>query len=205
VDFGSPIEALMPGARGRILAVLAETTAQLNVRTISRLAEVSLAQTSRILPDLAMQGMVERTDVPPSVLYRLVPEHLVSRALLDLTRSSERALVEMGDLAADLDPAPVSVIVFGSLARGEADAASDIDVIFVRPDAVDPDGDEWIDALQRWRTAVRRLTGNAVEIIDVGEAEVERALRSRRPLWRDASAEGTVVLGRSIADMKRSA
>ncbi|MEI2700729.1 MAG: helix-turn-helix domain-containing protein [Microthrixaceae bacterium] len=42
----------MPGAQGRVLAVLAETTAELNLRTIAQLAGVSQAQTSRLLPDL---------------------------------------------------------------------------------------------------------------------------------------------------------
>jgi hypothetical protein len=43
VDFAAPVQALIPGAQGRILAVLAETTAELNLRTIARLSGVSLA------------------------------------------------------------------------------------------------------------------------------------------------------------------
>lgn len=51
MDFVRPIEALVPGAQGRVLAVLVETTAELNLRTIAQLAGVSQAQASRLLPD----------------------------------------------------------------------------------------------------------------------------------------------------------
>ena len=66
VDFVRPIEAIVPGAQGRMLAVLAETTAELNLRTIAKLAGVSIAQASRVLPGLVELGAVERREVPPS-------------------------------------------------------------------------------------------------------------------------------------------
>lgn len=39
-----------------MLAVLAETTAELNLRTIAQLAGISQAQASRLLPDLVALG-----------------------------------------------------------------------------------------------------------------------------------------------------
>ena len=68
-------------------------------------------------------------------------------------------------------PAPLSVIVFGSLARGDAHAGSDIDIVVVRPDGVDDDHDPWHATLEQWRQYARRLTGNPVEILDVGAAD----------------------------------
>ena len=50
LDFVHPVEAVIPGAQGRVLAVLAETTAELNLRTVARLAGVSVAQVSRVMP-----------------------------------------------------------------------------------------------------------------------------------------------------------
>ncbi|MDQ3575947.1 MAG: helix-turn-helix domain-containing protein, partial [Actinomycetota bacterium] len=68
MDFVRPIEAIVPGAQGRMLAVLAETTAELNLRTIAQLAGVSQAQASRVLPGLVQLGIVERREVPPASL-----------------------------------------------------------------------------------------------------------------------------------------
>ncbi|MFQ5517665.1 MAG: helix-turn-helix domain-containing protein, partial [Acidimicrobiia bacterium] len=62
MNFARPIEAIIPGVQGRVLAVLAETTAELNLRTIARLSEVSLAQASRVLPGLVELGLVERRE-----------------------------------------------------------------------------------------------------------------------------------------------
>ena len=50
MDFVRPIEAIVPGAQGRVLAVLAETTAELNLRTIAQLAGISQAQASQMAP-----------------------------------------------------------------------------------------------------------------------------------------------------------
>lgn len=50
VDFRLPVEAIVPGAQGRIFAVLVETTTELNLRTIARLSGVSVAHVSRVLP-----------------------------------------------------------------------------------------------------------------------------------------------------------
>lgn len=82
MDFLRPVEAIVPGAQGRVLAVLVETTAELNLRTLAELAGVSQAQASRVLPRLVELGVVERREVPPASLFRLVPEHVGSRALL---------------------------------------------------------------------------------------------------------------------------
>ena len=71
MDFVRPIEAIVPSAQGRVLAVLVETTAELNLRTIAQLSGVSQAQTSRLLPELVDLGVVERREVPPSSLFRL--------------------------------------------------------------------------------------------------------------------------------------
>jgi hypothetical protein len=132
-----------------MLGVLAETSAELNLRTISQLAGVSQAQASRVLPDLVELGVVERREVPPSSLFRLVPEHVASRAILQLAHPVDTVLDEVGRLAAALPIPPVSVVVFGSLARREAGADSDIDVVVVRPQEVDEDDEPWAAGVEK--------------------------------------------------------
>ena len=86
-----------------------------------------------MLPELVRLGVVERREVPPSSLFRIVPEHVVARLLSDLNRSAETIRVEMGRLVVGFVPPPVRVIVFGSFVRGDADAKSDVAVVVVRP------------------------------------------------------------------------
>lgn len=202
VDFRRPVEAVIPGVQGRILAVLAETTAELNLRTVARLARVSPAQASRVLPDLVRLGLVERQEVPPSALFSLVDDNIASRAVRALSRARDAVLEELGAVAGTLDPVPASVIVFGSFARGEADEASDIDVVFVRPPDVGEEDDRWAAAVEEWRTAVRRLTGNRVQVLEVDHSDVSRRLRSTKPLWVDVMRDGIAVYGAPIEDLR---
>ena len=201
MDFIRPVEAVIPGVQGRVLAVLAETTAELNLRTIARLSGVSHAQVSRVLPGLVELGLVERREAPPSSLFRLVPEHIAAGPLIALARGRDGTIEEMGRAAAGLPVAPESVIVFGSFARGEADAESDIDTVFVRPVGVDESGESWADSVEHWRSRIRQVSGNPVEVLEVGLEEVGARLSSRQSAWRDIRREGIVVHGRSLNEL----
>jgi len=202
MDFLRPIEAVIPGVQGRVLAVLAETTAELNLRTIARLSGVSHAQVSRVLPGLVELGLVERREAPPSSLFRLVPEHIAAGPLVALARGRDGVIEEMGRVAAMLPMAPVSVIVFGSFARGEADVESDIDAVFVRPMGVDESDETWADSVEQWRTEVHRISGNSVEVLEVGSDEIRGRLGSRQQVWSDIRRDGVVVHGLSIAELE---
>jgi predicted nucleotidyltransferase len=195
MEFVRPIEAVVPGVQGRILGVLAATTAELNLRTIARLADVSVAHASRVLPQLVQLGIVERRDVPPSALFALVRDHVAARALLDIADARHRVMHEMEQAIAAMAIRPASVIVYGSLARGEANRASDIDVVVVRPEGIDEDDEDWSLSLERWRTHVARASGNRVEVLELAAAELAKRLSSRAPVWQEIRRDGIVVHG----------
>lgn len=88
-------------------------------------------------------GMVERQEVPPAALFRVVREHVAVRAVMELSRARDVVVGVLGQLAAKLSSPPVSVIVFGSFARWEAGVESDIDVVVVRPAAVGEGSEAW--------------------------------------------------------------
>jgi predicted nucleotidyltransferase len=200
VDFARPVQAVIPGAQGRILAVLAETSAELNLRALARLSGVSLAQASRVMPGLVDLGVVTRRDVPPSALFRLVPDHVAARAVLQLARARMTVLEELGRRAAILEPQPVTVVVYGSLARADSRPDSDIDLLVVRPDGIADDG-PWHDQLERWRHQAVELSGNPVELLVVDRHTAQRHLRSRRPLWAAIRRDGIVLHGASLTDL----
>lgn len=184
--------------------MLAQTTAALNLNTLARLAGVSVAQASRIMPGLVDLGLVERREIPPSSQFRLIRENVAAQAIIDLARSRHTVLDRIGAAAAALPFQPVSVIVFGSFARGEADEHSDLDAIIVRPDDVDEDDDAWATAIERWRSDAQAITGNRIEILEVARNEVRTKLAGRAPLWRDVVRDGVVVHGRPIDELMES-
>jgi DNA-binding transcriptional ArsR family regulator len=202
MDFVRPVQTIIPGAQGRILAVLAETSAELNLRSIARLSGVSLAHASRVMPVLLELGVVERREAPPSALFRFVPENVASRAITALTRMRQTVLDESGEAAARLSAPPISIVVFGSFARGEADGESDIDVLVVRPLGVDEEDPTWRQGVDRWREHVGRLSGNPVEVIEISEDEAPRSLGGRKPLWADIQRDGILLFGTPLAELK---
>jgi predicted nucleotidyltransferase len=204
MDFVHPVEAVIPGAQGRVLAVLVTTTAELNLRTIARLAGVSLAQASRVLPKLVELGMVERREVPPSSQFRLVRSNIAARAVIELGRSRNLVLERIGSGAAALPSPPTSVIVFGSFARGEAGADSDLDVVIIRPDEVGEDDEKWAHSIESWRNETRAIAGNRVEVVEVRHHDIHAKLASKQQLWRDVLRDGIVVYGLSIRELKES-
>jgi predicted nucleotidyltransferase len=201
MDFVRPVQSLIPGAQGRVLDVLARTTAELNLGTVARLAGVSPAQASRVLPRLVALGVVERRDVPPASLYRLVRENLMAQAVIDLVDIRGRTIDRLRVLAGAIRPAPASLVLFGSLARGEADADSDIDVLVVRRSDVGEDDERWIRTLGDWLVEARRAAGNPVNHLEVGAADVPSRLRSRKPLWRDVQRDGVLLYGSGLAQL----
>lgn len=201
MDFVRPLQAVIPGAQGRILAVLAQTTAELNLRTVARLAGVSAAQASRVLPTLVELGLVERQEVPPSSLFGLNRENVAAQWVIELSRSHQLALDQIGAAVSHLVPSPTSVIIFGSFARREADKYSDIDVVVVRPGTVEEDDVGWGEGVEQFRRRVRSITGNPAEIIEICEADASGKLAGSQSLWADVAREGIVIHGRSVADL----
>jgi len=201
MDFARPVEALIPDAQGRVLATLAHTTQELNLRTLAELSGVSIAHAARIVPRLVELGVVERRDVPPAVLVRLVREHVASRAILALSDLRHGFLEELRESARRLEPAPMSVTLFGSFARGDDDAGSDVDVVVVRPSSVDEEDVAWAEAVAGWEAHAMRISGNAVNRIEVSADEVPTLMKSRRSLWQAIREEGVVLLGEPLVEM----
>lgn len=202
MDFREPVQAVIPGAQGRILAVLSQTSAELNLRTIARLSDVSVAQASRVMPGLVELGLVARREAPPSALFRFVEEHVAARAVVMLAEARTTVLEELKTAAVRLGVQPVSVVIYGSFARGEADRSSDLDVLFVRPARVAEDDPAWRAAIDTWVLAARRITGNRVELLEVAAEEAGAKLRSKKQLWSDIQRDGLVVHGRTIEDLR---
>lgn len=205
MDFVRPVEAVVGGAQGRLLAVLLQITAPLTLRRLASLAGVSPAQASRVMPRLVELGIVDRHEVPPASQFVLARDNVAAQLLLHLADAREIALREIGEAASTISPEPVSVIAFGSFARGEADADSDIDLAVVRADDVHEDDERWADSVDAWRRQVRALTGNDVEIVEATATEAMRKLSGRSELWRNIERDGIVVHGLALHELRERA
>lgn len=198
MDFIHPVHAVVPGVQGRILAVLAETTSELNLRTIASIANVSEAQVSRVIPALVAIGLVERREAPPSALFRLVRDHIAAGPILALSRSRDRMIQEMCKVAESLPVPPSSVIIFGSFARGEADAESDIDTLMISPTGIDESDEAWSASVEQWIQHVGEVSGNRVEVLEASADEVPARLDRGGSVWQDIERDGLIIHGKAL-------
>lgn len=195
MDYIRPVEVLIPGVQGRVLGVLARTDTELTMRTVAELAGVSVQQTSVVLAHLVGLGIVTRREAGSAALVRLESNNEAARAVLAIAGLRESVLGRLQVEARKIIPAPASLMVFGSFARGEAHSESDLDVVAVRPAGVGPDHDEWTDALGRWQDIARRIVGNPVNLLELAFGDLGHPKVRRGSVWDSIATEGVVLAG----------
>jgi predicted nucleotidyltransferase len=193
MDLSRPIEALIPGARGQLLGALIGSGRELSTADASRLSGVSAPQTSRVLAQLVELGMLERRDVPPAVIYRPVAGNAVIALLSELYVLRNRVIEFAQQSASLIEPVPVRLSVFGSVARGTSGAESDIDIVAVRPNGADED-DNWVESLGRWGAGLEAFSGSRINVLEIGIDEWRALDLSERSLWRDINRDEIVLL-----------
>lgn len=204
MDYLHPIEALIPGARGQVLSALTRNTLSRTLRQLSIDAGVSWSRTSEIVDDLVDLGLVERRQTPGGVLVRLIPDNVAARVIQGVADLRSDAIKAMRQAAADIHPAPLSLVVFGSFARGTARRDSDIDVLAVAPKAVTTGSSSWEETMGCWVAATTTAAGNPVKLIQIGVDELA-ARPARRPGWlQEASDQGILLAGKPLSDLLSS-
>ncbi|MHB1854938.1 MAG: nucleotidyltransferase family protein [Acidimicrobiales bacterium] len=203
MDFVRPVEAIVPGVRGRVLATLAATDAEMTMTTVARLSDVSVNRAVTILNELVHLGLVKRREAGSAALVCLARENCASRVIMALGGLANTVVDRLREAAEEIRPTPEGLILFGSFARGEADAESDIDVLALRRRGVSEDDESWLDSLGRWTTTAHQITGNAVNVIDRAVDELPPLLRTGAPLWQEIAREGRVLVGTGVSALTR--
>src|SRR5438105_526853 len=195
MDYLRPVEAVIPGVQGRLLGVLARTETELTMRSAAELAGVGANQAAVVLNRLVSLGLVERREAGRAALVALTRDNDAARAVVALASLMESTLERLRREAETIRPTPYSLVIFGSFAAGTARAASDLDVLAVRPPGV-PEGDPgWVTTLGRWGDRATRITGNPVNLVEVAAEEVPALLRRPGSVWESIARNHLLLLG----------
>lgn len=186
MDVSMPISSVVPSLDGPVLAALAATNAPLSLAEVhDRAGRGSKSGVRQVLLRMVDDGLV--VAVPGG--YVLNREHLAAPAVVLLANLH-------GELARRLRTAVEAwtgnvllVGLFGSAARRDGDASSDIDVLVVSDAA---DLDTFRDELS---TLVRAWTGNRAQVIGVTPAELRRLRRAKEPIVAGWERDLVVVSG----------
>lgn len=120
-------------------------------------------------------------------LYRLNRKHILTPAIL-LAADSRRTLIQrLTQACGGLSPSPLSVSLFGSVARNDSTPHSDIDMLIIVNEDLDHDLDNWIDQLSDLALNVEGWTGNRLEAITHSFSHLAELVQADEPIvdsWR---------------------
>lgn len=164
-----------------VLRVLATASSPMNARQIWRIAgrgsEKGIRTAAQRLDGL---GVITASRVGASDVYVLNNEHLAAAAIRALAGMRGALIDRIRGAVGDWEQPPVHVSLFGSAARGDGDAQSDIDLLVVRPDAVGSDDESWRRQVDDLSSQILQWTGNHAGVLELSEREIRAAARSGR-------------------------
>ncbi len=194
MDLSHPINSLIPTLSGQVLDVLAGTTRPLSGREVARLVPGSASHSgvATALADLANAGIVHQVEAGNAVLNTLNRDHLLTPLIVAAAGAHQTFLTRLSELAHDVTPKPLRVVLFGSVARRDAGPKSDIDIAFVFGNDVDLDAAG--SSVSSFAQQVASLTGNRVDAIIYATGEFSALAESSPNLAAAIEADGRDLL-----------
>jgi predicted nucleotidyltransferase len=185
----------------RVYRVLTRRAEGVTGRGIASLIGTSPFKINQVLRGLVSDGVVESVSMGRANLYRLNRRHVLVRDLVFFLTDYEKGFwLNLGrKILKHLRPKPLSVILYGSVARGEEEATSDLDLHLVYDDRISEK--EGGDQDRLLREEMGRAYGNPLSITRSTVSEFQRRSRQREPLIRNIVKEGRVLAGKSFTEL----
>lgn len=176
-----------------LLLALSRLTRGVSGREVARLSGVKSQSTAqRALTRLATVGIVTTEEHAHATLYSLNRSHVLWPGVREILTASA-TINELIRMIAQDAGGDITVAIFGSFARGEAGADSDIDIAVVAPDHMTPDLRERI--VDELRDCIGAATGNPTQVLLVTMSELHGMVVRNDPLIESWIAEATTIHG----------
>lgn len=200
MNISEPLASVLRRVDASVLRVLARTPAALSGRQVARLAGDSNAAGVRLsLLRLAEAGLVEVSPRSDAVLYTANRSHVLWPMIEEGLAAATLFERRLGALAVSLDPPPISLSLYGSVARGESDEESDVDLFIVFSDEIDSDVlDSQADEL---RESVSAWTGNDAQPFTVRLSELTRMNASKDPIVANLLDDARTICGTPLREL----
>lgn len=201
MDLSSPLRSVAPTLDSVVLEVLAGTEGALSVTQIARLGGRGTRQGLTLALDrLVDHGLVLALPSSRGHLYQLNRQHVLADAVRSAAQARVVILARLTDAVEGLYPRPTHVSVFGSFARREGGADSDIDLLIVMPPGQAFD-DRLYAQLRNLGDQVLAWTGNRMEYLLLDTEGVADAVRNGNDIVESWLEDCITVLGESIEQL----
>lgn len=200
MDLSEPARALAPGLTVPVLRALSRRSAPATASQLWRAAgRGTLAGIQRACDRLAEHGLVDADEAAGRVVYTLNPDHLLYGSAMALLTHDGELRRRLAAALRDWEVEPVAAILYGSAAREDGGAGSDIDLLLVRPLLRTRAASVWARQVERLERDVQRWTGNRLQVVDRTAAQVRRLARDGDPMAESWLSDGVSLHGRSVA------
>lgn len=200
MDWQHPHRSILPSLHGDVVMALTRLRRPVTGRELAADVGASHEGVRQVLLALEEHGLVTAQVAGRARMVALNRDHLALPAIEAMagmqTAFFERLRAEIARWPARVRPE--SVVIFGSVARGDATVASDVDVLLVRPGRVPPDDPAWLARNSALAGSIERWTGNRCELIEYTATELREPRRARSSFVKAIADEGVNVYGRPI-------
>jgi len=199
MNLSEPADLVMPRATAAVLRVLAGADTSFSVRQAARIAGVSAPRALEIIDHAEQRGLVIVERAGQARMCRLNRRHLAADAIVALVTLRSRTLERIRIEVRSWEVQPAHASLFGSAARGDGTADSDLDVLVVRAD--DVDDETWERQLSASGERLRLAIGNTVSWFDVSRADLRRAATAHEGLVDHWRGDGVHLAGSALSDV----
>lgn len=191
-----PFEIVTPTLDGDVLAVLAGADEWFAVQSINALnPNRSDEGIRKTLKRLVSTGIVEELSAGRSHLYRLNRDHIGAAPLLQLASLKETFYSQIRSLVGSWKIKPLYVALFGSAARGQMEADSDVDLFLIQPDGTSDT--LWQEQVNELTERASKWVGSDVRPLLYTESDISRLGRAQ-PVFEYIADEGIPLFGERI-------
>lgn len=204
MNLSRPFAAVSPGVEADVLISLAGSTGSRTGREVARVSGRSVTGVQYALDRLVEEGLVHRGVAGRSYLYTLNRDHLLAAAVEVMAGVRWELVQRLRDSIQSWSIRTFHASLFGSAARGEGSASSDIDLLVVRPSHINAEDPAWRNQLDELADQVWLWTGNHAGLVELSHRDLFQTLEERPPVLEDVIEHGIDLAGAPIREWAKS-
>ena len=183
----------------RALRYLVNYTDKISIRELARAINIAPANLSAVLKELEHEGVFISQKYGRTIVFSVNKDHYLNKEIIiplfQKEKSAKKKLAEV--LESEMKFEYISVILFGSCARGDNGPQSDIDLLVLVPEATDDIENKMLGINPK----VISILGNSLAPVIIGLPELRKKLREGQDFWHNIVREGEVLTGKLISEI----
>lgn len=196
MNLNRPLTSLIPSLEGEVLTVLAGANTSFTGNQVHKLIGAYSNRGVRdALQRLCLQGIVTSKSAGAADLYSMNEAHLLAGYIKQIANLGSKFLDLLANEIDSWTVKPDCVAVFGSTARNDMTIESDIDLFISRPQSIKFDDAKWRQQLTRFALLGESLTGNHIQIFELGGSEIDLELKTKDGVIFSIINDGVVIHG----------